>query len=308
MIEIYHSTSVEPDLKKVDRAKKGSWIHAVNPTDEELLTLSETYGLDYDLLEDATDVYEAPRVEKDGGVVYLFTRYCAPDGHDIATEPLLIVYTADHILTIARRPNNLLDDIFTGKLPVITTQRTKTILMLLESINVSYERYMKYVSRRVLAIRTQLSKTDLKNEDFIEFIDLEEDLNEFLAALQPQESVFRSLLRGKYLPLFEEDKDLVEDFSLGTIELINLVQSRQKTIANTREAYATIAANTLNKTFKKLTSISIFMTIPAITAGLYGMNLALPLQRSKYAFWEILAFVMVITAATVGYFKKKRWL
>lgn len=308
MIEIYHSTSVNPELTKVDKAKKGSWVHVVEPTEEELQSLSETYGLDYDLLEDATDVYEAPRVEKDGQIVYLFTRYCAPDGHDIATEPLLIVYTADHIVTIARRPNSLLDDILKGKVPVMTTQRTKTILLLLESINLSYERYMKYVSRRVLAIRTQLSKTDLKNEDFIEFIDLEEDLNEFLAALQPQESVFRSLLRGKYLPLFEEDKDLVEDFSLGTIELINLVLSRQKTIANTREAYATIAANTLNKTFKKLTSISIFMTIPTITAGLYGMNLALPLQKSPYAFWEILGFVMVVTSITIWYFKKKRWL
>ncbi len=84
--------------------------------------------------------------------------------------------------------------------------------------------------------------------------------------------------------------------------------SRQKTIANTREAYATIAANTLNKTFKKLTSISIFMTIPTITAGLYGMNLALPLQKSPYAFWEILGFVMVVTSITIWYFKKKRWL
>lgn len=308
MIDIYHSTSVEPMLKKVAKAKKGSWVHAIEPTEEELLDLSETYNLDYDLLEDATDIYEAPRVERDGQNIYIYTRYCAADGHDIATEPLLIVYTADHIVTIMRRATDVLRDVFTGKVPIVTSQRTKTILQLLEAINISYEHHMKYVSRRVLSIRTQLSKTELKNEDFIEFIDIEEDLNEFLTALQPQESVFKSLLRGKYIPLYEDDKDLVEDLSLNSTELMSLVQSRQKTIANTREAYATIAANTLNKTFKKLTSISIFMTIPAITAGLYGMNLTLPLQRSKYAFWEILTFVMVMTGLTVWYFRKKRWL
>ncbi len=115
-------------------------------------------------------------------------------------------------------------------------------------------------------------------------------------------------LNGKFLPLYEEDKDLIEDLSLSASELIELIQSRLITISNTREAYATIMANSLNRTFKRLTSISIFMTIPTITAGLYGMNLALPLQKNHYAFWIILAIVMSITSITIWYFQKKRWL
>ena len=59
----------------------------------------------------------------------------------------------------------------------------------------------------------------------------------------------------------EEDEDLIEDLSLSASELIELTKSRLKTIQNMRDAYSTIATNELNKVFKRLTSIAIFMAI-----------------------------------------------
>jgi magnesium transporter len=112
-------------------------------------------------------------------------------------------------------------------------------------------------------------------------------LNEYLTSLQSQAVVFRNLLSGKFLPLYEDDEDLIEDLSLGTTELIDLIKSRLKTISNIRDAYSTIMANNLNRIFKHLTSIGIFMVIPTVTASLYGMNLALPVATHPNAFWYI---------------------
>ncbi len=309
MIDIYFSNKTKPDIVRIDSARSGCWVVVTEPSSAECQELVDVYGLDEDLLNDAVDIYETPRVERDGDNIYIYTRYCYPEGKDIATEPLMIVYTPKYVVTVQRKGTDLLKKVVSGSQPsVITSLRTQTIIQIIQIVVNSYESYMKRVSKRILAIRSQMSKTELKNEDFVEFIDLEEDLNEFLSALQPQEIMLRNLRRGKFLPLYEDDEDLVEDLSLSTTELIGLIQSRQKTIANTREAYATIAANTLNKTFKKLTSISIFMTIPTITAGLYGMNLVLPLSRNPNAFWIILSIVMIVTGLCVWLFKKLKWL
>lgn len=308
MINIFHSTNVSTDLKPLKKAKNGSWIHVVEPTEDELEQLCNDYKLEIDLLRDANDLYETPRVERDEGSTYVFARYCFPQGIDIATEPILIIYTKNNLITIQRRKHTILDRIINGAVPVATTQKTKTFLQILAAINYSYERHMYSVNKHIIGLRGKLSKTDIRNEYFIEFIDIEENLNEYLTALQPQSGMYKSLLNGRFLPLFEADKDLVEDLLLTTTELIDLIKSRIKTISNIRDAYSTIMANNLNRIFKRLTSIGIFLTVPTIVASLYGMNVELPNADSGFAFFEIMVIIALATGGIIVVFKRLKWL
>jgi magnesium transporter len=308
MIEIYYSTNKNPVLEKIAKSKAGCWIHVVDPSPDELQQLADDHGLEHDLLVDATDIYETPRIEREDGNTYVFARYCYPQGRDIATEPMLIVYAQQKLITILRSKTTILERLLNNIEPVATTQKTKTFLQILGAINYSYDRNMHKVNKQLLGLRSKLSKADIRNEYFIEFIDIEENLNEYLTALQPQAVMLRNLLNGRFLTLYEEDKDMVEDLSLNTTELIDLIKSRVKTISNIRDAYSTIMANTLNSTFRRLTSISIFLMIPAITAALYGMNLRLPLATNANAFWYILAIVMALTTLCIWLFRKLKWL
>lgn len=308
MITYYYSTARSRALSEIDGPKAGAWIHVVDPSAEELDQLAETLTLDRDILNDATDVYEAPRVEVSDGETYVFTRYCYPEGQDIATEPLLIIYTDNNIVTIMRTQHHVLDQVLNGHIEVLTTQKTKTFLHILEQINKSYRVQLTQVSKRILQTRARLRHAELSNVEFVSFLELEEDLNEFLTAMQPQALVLNALVSGKYMRLYEDDRDLVEDIMLNTDELIQVCKSRIRTVSNIRQAYDTIATNNLNKTFKRLTSIGIFLTIPMIAGGLWGMNVLVPFQESKYAFWIIVAGVTIATYFTVLVFKRRRWL
>lgn len=308
MITHYYSNARARNLEILDKPKTGSWCHVLEPDHDELEKVAKDFNLDVDLLKDAIDVYEAPRVEISEGSTYVFTRYCYPEGKDIATEPLLIVYTPDHIITVMRRSHEVLDQIINNKVEVLTTQRTKTFLRILEQINRSYRLQLNQVSKRVLQIRSKLRQSEISNFEFVSFIELEEDLNEFLTALQPQSAVLVSLRTGRYMKLYEDDQDLIEDLTLNTTELIELTKSRLRTLVNIRQAYDTIATNNLNKTFKRLTSIGIFLTIPMIAGGLWGMNVLVPLQDTKHAFSIIFAVTAILTFTTIFYFKKRRWL
>ncbi len=308
MRTIYYSNARNPAIQLLEEPKSGSWIHIVQPTDEELEQLATEFKLDLDLLHDAIDLYESPRVEVEDKNVYVFTRYCFPVGADIATEPLLLIHTPDHLITIARTESSVLLNLTSGATPIITTQRTKTFLQILVEVNLSYQRHIHRISRQILSIRSQLRKATINNQVFVDMIDIEEDLNEVVSALEAQGVVLRTLLNGRYLRLYEEDRDLIEDLSLGTGELIGLSKSRLLTISNTREAYSTIMANTLNKTFRLLTSIGIFLTVPMIIASLYGMNVALPFENDVHAFWYISIVGTVLTVFIVWLFRKLNWL
>lgn len=308
MTTIYYSRANSRALQTIDQPRAGAWIVSVAPDEAELDALANDYKLDFDTLTDAVDIYEAPRVEVEDGVVYIFTRYCYPEGKEIATEPLLIVYTPDYLLTVVRQDTAILNRLTNDQLEFITTQKTKTLLQILTEINLSYERQLTKVSKRILQLRGHLRQSQINTKEFVGIIELEEDLNEFLSALQPQALLVRSLLSGKYIRLYEEDRDIVEDIERSTGELITQVQGRLRTLVNMRQAYDAIATTNLNNTFKRLTSIAIFLTIPTIVGGLWGMNVVIPFEHSKYAFLFVVSLIAFLMIGTIYIFRRKKWL
>lgn len=308
MITQYYSKARERAIQTITDNRKGAWIVVTAPDEAELDYLAETYKLDRDTLADAIDIYESPRLEVEGSNLYLFTRYCHPEGKEIATEPLLIVHTPDYLLTILRTPNPVLSRLTSDTVDVVTTQKTKTLLQIFSEIDRSYQSQLTRVSKRLLQIRAQMRQARLNTSEFLSIIELEEDLNEFLSALQPQALLFMALLNGKHIRLYEEDRDSIEDIERETSELIELLRGRLRTLGNMREAYDAIATNNLNTIFKRLTSIAIFMTIPTIVAGLWGVNVPVPFQQAHGAFWILIALIVVSTAISIWYFNRKRWL
>jgi magnesium transporter len=307
MQTIYYRNIRSQVLEEIDNPRRGCWIRVVDPSKDELKKLEQKFNLDADLLADGVDLYEAPRIEHEKGNLYIYARYSRPKGEHTSTHPILIVILPDMLLTISRieaEPINILLD--SGNL--VTTQKVKMVLQILEEMNKGYRRHLNYVTKNILSTRTRLQHASIKNEDILNFIDIEEDLNEFLAALQPYGLLLNSLLNGKYIQLHDEDEDLIEDLQLSASELVELTKSRLKTIQNIREAYNTIATNNLNTVFKRLTSIAIFLAIPTIVGGFYGMNITLPLANHPNAFAIVSGITTFIMLGFIAYFYKNKWL
>lgn len=308
MTTMYYSHARERALQVVHEPRAGMWVVSVAPSSQELDRLAADYHVDRDNLEDAVDIYEAPRVEVQDGVVYIYTRYCHPEGREIATEPLLIIYSENCLLTIARSESSILARLTRDELEFTTTQKTKLLLHILSEINLSYERQLTKVSKRILQLRGHMRRAQFNPREFVGIIELEEDLNEFLSALQPQALLFTSLVNGRYLRLYEEDRDIIGDIERSTSELITQLQGRLRSLVNMRQSYDAIATINLNNTFKRLTSIAIFLTIPTIVGGLWGMNTDLPFMHWHYAFGAILCLIALLEIGVIWWFQRQKWL
>lgn len=306
MISVYFSTPKKPRLQTLAKPKTGSWVNVEAPDWEELDGLAKDLKLDKDLLTDGIDPNESPRMERYEGVTYIYTRYSLPEGEKQTTSPLLIVLSKDYVVTVSRRPFVSLSHILKRK--ISTNRRSQLVLELLSEINNGYKHRINNVSRRIWEIRGQLDKAHIDNKDFIAFIDIEEDLSDFLLALEPMNTTLNTLLASKYFHTDEDDRDSVEDLELSTEELIGLANSRLRTIQNIREAYSTMTANNLNKVFKLMTSITILMSIFTIITGIYSMNIALPLAHQSYVFWAILGFSSLLIGSLALVFRRKKWL
>ncbi len=305
MFKYYRSTQYRPKLKERRDAQPGGWIRCTNPTDEELATLENKYGLDIDILRDSLDPHEVPRVEKEDDWTYLITRL--PDMSDSLTDyttPTLFAIGREHIITVSRRDLSHLWKPFLQKVPAPTTQRNRFFMLMLEDVILQYNLAVTDINRKLRASSDNLANITTKRIAHI--VEFERKLNDYLDALKPTNDALEKILSGKFFTFYEDDRDIIEDLSVDLEQIIARCKSLLRTITNLRDSYRAVMDTRLNETMRNLTLITLCLTIPTMIAGLFGMNVKIPFAPdSGNMFWIILGVSALASLIVVAYFSRR---
>lgn len=305
MIKIYKKLIKDDSLKVLADFESNSWIHIVGPTEGELEVISEKFSIDIGLLRDAVDFYELPRIEVEDTNTFIYTQFPYNDGNNVVTVPVLFVIGRNFFITVSDKEFPGIKRFTDQKVDFYTTQKTKLFLLLFSQINATYNAFLLRIIRQIKSSRIKLEK--IKNKDVLQLVAFEEVLNNFLSILVPTNNVLKSLHTGRFLRLYEEDEDLVEDLFLDIGQLIEQCRSNLKNIVNIRDAYSTIMTNNLNSIIKLLTSLTVILMVPNIITGLYGMNVALPYQTSSFAFIGLTLLIIILSVVVFILFLAKRF-
>lgn len=307
MITYYYKDVRTEELAVVPKHRAGSWVCVEHPTSEEMDFLVEKYDLDPGHVSDALDSEEMPRLEREGDTTYIFIRYAyAEDDLDLSTAPLLIIISPKVLITITVHTTPRLQQFTSGKVSFSTTQKTKLLLQVLAQTVDQYNVYINNIGKRIKSIRTRLRTHEVVNQDFIDFVTIEDELNEFLSGLQPMSAILHRLLVGKHIPLYEQDEDIVEDLVLSSEQSIEACKSHIRSIAHIRDAHATIASNNLNRSMKILTAATVIIALPNVFYGMYGMNVDLPFQHEPWAYFMVVGTTIVLVIAIYLLGKSKK--
>jgi magnesium transporter len=304
MIKILYRSLKDSKIHTSRKSRRGIWVRVEDPTELELENLIEDYDLDEAIVKDALDPYEVPRIEKEDGAVYCIIRLPTASQATIVTIPLLIIVTPQVVITVSKNKLELLDTLILEKIaPVITTQKTKLLMQLLQLINAEFEKQLFRLAKDISLHTTDTEK--IENARVIQFVVYETQYNTYLATLNPMKLVLEKLRSNKFLALHEDDNDLIEDLLWNADQLIQMSLFGIKQVTNIREAYSTIVSNNLNKTVKVLTSVTVILTIPTIVSSFFGMNVPVPLSNHVFGFLLIAIFTIVAVVFLYYIFHKK---
>jgi magnesium transporter len=193
-----------------------------------------------------------------------------------------------------------------GRTAFTTTKQAKLVLIILSQMSDQYDVYINQTSRQIKAIRSRLRGHGITNQDLLDFVTIEDELNEFQSSLQPTNATLRRLLVGRHMPLFDEDQDIVEDLLLNNEQSVQAILSNLRSITNIRDAYTAISSNNLNRTITTLTIATILVALPNVFFGMYGMNVPLPFQTAKWAYYAILGVNVFFITLIIYIVRKKR--
>lgn len=311
MLEIFKS-SEERILEKNDKITKGCWVNMYAPTEEEINRVANDAQISVDLIKDALDDEERPRIERDNGQIYIIVDYPYIT-HDESgfpiyeTIPIGIVLTDDCIITISLKDSPIMEEFRKNRIKeFFTFKKTRFALQILFVISSYYLRYLKQINKKTNEIEREVHQS-MKNKELYAFLALEKSLVYFTTSLKSNKVVLDKILRFNYLKMYEEDKDLLEDVIIEKTQAIEMAETYRSILNGMMNAFASIISNNLNIVMKFLTSITIILSFPTMVASFYGMNVNIPFQHSPHAFFITLMLAGVLSCVTGFIFWKKQY-
>lgn len=278
MINYYRS--VEGRLCEIEQAEPGCWISMVNPTETEISTIEEDMGVDRDYIRAALDEEEPSRIESDDGVTLIVVDYpVAEQDNDpdrtlfYSTVPMSIITTEKNVITVSAKENSVLDEIAKGVVKGIQPQfKTRFVFTILLRIANRYLQYLKQIDKISNYVEGRMYKS-MQNKGLIQLLGLEKSLVYFSTSLKSNEAILEKLMRGRYLKLYEEDQDLLDDVIIEVKQAIEMTNIYSNILAGTGDTFASIISNNLNIVMKRMTTFTIIIAVPTIVYSFYGMNL-----------------------------------
>ena len=303
MLQYLRSASNDSVISPQEFLRVGSWVRCERPHEEEISQLL-TLGLDEDLISDALDPHEVPRIEFDNDWTYLIARL--PDTDDDFndfTTPILFCLNKDYLVTLSRDSLVRWWQPFIDKTRVRTSRRIELVVAMIEAVSSQYQRRVATINRQMRAATDDIHT--LRARDIVTLTEYERKLNDYLDALLPMNWAIERLIANRSLRLKDDDKDDVEDISIDLEQVISRCKSLLRTITNVRDSYRAVMDTRLNETIRLLTVITVALTIPTMVAGLYGMNVPLPAAESPVTFWVVIGG-SALAALAIGYYFLKR--
>lgn len=278
------------------------WVRGQGITPTDLHALVKHYNLNANILRDALDHNELPRVEVRNDGLYVFVRSASLGKHGkVTTAPVLLVVKDSIFLNLTLASEANFTHLASGVEITLDTPAS-LLLSTFAAIASQYEDLMQHTARSIHDTGRRLRTHEVTNDDFIRFATVEDNLNEYRMNLGGMQVVAERL---KEIFTQNGDAEAIEDIRLYIRQLLVAIESYEQGITSIRNAYGTIANNVLNQRMKTLTVLTLLVALPNVFYGMYGMNISLPFAEEPWAYGAILVFTFIVVVAVFGIARKK---
>ena len=309
MIKIF-KTGQHGLMEQIRQQAKGCWISVVDPTREEQRWLEEDVGVVPEFVRASLDPEETSYIDQDEEreQVLVIADYPARDPEAVSdiptfvTQPVGVVMMKGCIVTIAGEENEPVSELESGRTRVNTTQKTRLLLLLLLAISQRFLYCLRQIDRLSNQTEARLYKS-MKNRELLHMLQLDKSLVYFSSSLKADELTINRIMRGKLIPHYTEDTDLLEDVLIEFRQAVEMCSNYSELNSRTMDGFSNVISNNMNDIMKELTVITLVMSIPNMVYGFYGMNVTgLPFP----VMWCPLVLSIVLCIAVWLYFRHSR--
>jgi magnesium transporter len=296
---------IEHQTIEIDKPEAGSWVNVLPPLrTEEFTELSGSLDIPIDFLKDSLDIDERSRYEIDDNVKLIVIKtptennsFNESDAYYI-TIPICIILTHNQIVTVNSFENEAIKKFLNSFQNRHPDKKNMMVLKIFEKVTMNFQEYLKEINQRQNVLEQKLYAAN-RNEELLQLMRIQKSFVYFITALRSNELLMMKIRRTNVLQLTEEENDFLDDLIVETSQALEMANTYTNILNSTLDAFASIISNNQNIVLKRLSTLTIFLSVPVLIASIYGMNVPIPYSNTHYAFWVpvILAFLILAFVA-----------
>ena len=307
-----------PDEPRVEivEAPGLRWINVERPRPADLAWLQERFDfhpLDY---EDVVSRNQRPKVDEYDDYLFIvlhFPRYDKAVGRLNAAEVDLFV-GPDFLITLPNEPLQPIEYLF---------ERVRTNEELRESLFSKGPGYLLYkivddlVDASFPMLRKIGNKLERIEDDIFEgnsaevvrdISNVKQEIINFRKIVRPQRSAFVDLERNKARYIADDLEIYFEDINDASERVWDMLENYKEVVEALESTNEAQIAHRTNETFRVLTAISVIVLPLTLVASIWGMNVKVPGEGFRDAFYIVLGFMVVMLVGLILFFRRRGWL
>lgn len=309
----------EGEIAQAIREGKGClWVDFESPTEEDRKALQSLFQFHRLAIEDCFSHTHHPRLHDYGEYIYLVVHAMAEAGKPeqagarqaLRTEEIDLFLGAHYLVTWHEGSLGAIEGIRKRAMEIASVTARGADRVLAEILDEIAEGYVDVVERlntSIDGLETRLfQKTGA--QALREVFSMKKDVVHLRRLCGPQREVVNRLARGEFAVVSKEEALFFRDIYDHVYRTTEMLESLRDVLTSALEVYLTIMANRTNEIMKVLTVFSIVLMSASLVAGIYGMNVKLPLLGSGKDFLLILLGMGAAGAGLATWFRKRRWI
>jgi len=301
--------------ERIDRMGDKSefvWIGIADPTVEELRSLQAQYDLHPLAVEDALKADQLPKVDVYGDQLFVVARTAHLDGDAIAYGETAMFVGHSHIISVrhvSARTHRALRDQLEAAPSLLMHGVDYVLHAILDFVVDGYLPMVETIEEEVLAMEHRAIDNFLGREEINRIFTLRRELIRFQRVLGPMSEVASKFVRQELPCIDAETRPYFNDVLDHVRRVQALVDGLREVLTSVFEFSNLLEQQRTGTITRQLAAWAAILAVPTAIAGIYGMNFRhMPELDMRYAYFVVLAAIVLICAWLYFRFKRARWL
>jgi magnesium transporter len=290
------------------------WLDIKSAADEDIEMLTDIFLLHPLTVEDCIMPNARSKVEMFEN--YLFVNTFAIELHPEQEEEIkiveldcclgenfLVTVHADNVKSVATTKEKI-----SKKSPMLEHGADFLLCSIIDTMVDNYFPIINMFDNRVDDVSDEIFK-DPNQATLNKIYNLKNEIMFLRRTVGPQADTVNMLIRGGYKFITSSHIAYFRNIYDNLIRLTDTIGTSRDIITTALEAYNSVVSNRLNEVMKTLTVIATIAMPLTLLASIYGMNFKnMPELSNRYGYPLVIGIMLLISAAMLYYFKRRKWL
>lgn len=302
------STQSEAELAAISR-ENVLWIDMLEPTGEQKRLVEQYLGTEIQSRAEAEEIESSSRFSEEGGAIFANTNFLSPADDEMLMDAVSFILVSGVLTTIREIPLRSLNTLQL-KMQALPDEYPdgNTVFVDIMDRRVDLDAdIVELISKDVTRYSRRINQNEDINEDFLLDINqLQQNAMNVRANMVDKQRLISNLLKSKIFPKDAELRERLGIILQDIASLVNHISFTFERLEYMQETVIGIINLDQNRIMKVFTFVSILLMPATLVASFYGMNVRLPLARWEWAWLVIIAIMVLLMAAMIWYFFKRK--